>query len=150
MTLNIQDIISMSVGILYVIPIYLYFITRNIIHIKGFIGLGLTFFITESIKYFFIKEKSPRPKGALNCDLLCLNGNQEGKPGMPSSHSAIVSFFAAFYIQQSNNIFVKISLCLYAGLVMLSRYLKKCHTINQIIVGSVLGLILSFITVREL
>jgi len=153
MTLNIQDIISMSIGLLYIIPLFLYYITGNRLHFTGFLGLASTTIITEGIKYFLIKERSPRPKGAKNCDLLCQDGNQEGRPGMPSTHSANVAYFAGFYIQQTDNIFIKIGLVLYAALVMLSRYLKRCHTINQIAVGSLLGLVLSFFSsslVRQL
>ena len=139
----------MSIGLLYIIPIILYYITGNIIHFKGFIGLGSTAVITESIKYFLIKERSPRPKGARNCDLLCQDGDQEGRPGMPSTHSAIVSFFSSFYIQQTDNILIKLGLGVCAGLVMLSRYLKRCHTINQIAVGSIIGLTLSFLVTRN-
>ena len=69
---------------------------------------------------------------------------------MPSSHSAEVVFFSAFYIQQTNNIIIKICLVVYAGLVMLSRYIKRCHTINQIVAGALLGLSLSWIVVRQL
>lgn len=149
MTINIQDIISMSIGLLYIIPLILYYVTGNLIHFKGLLGLGSTAIITESIKYFLVKEKSPRPKGARNCDLLCQDGNQEGRPGMPSTHSATVSFFSSFYIQQTDNIFIKLGLVTYAVLVMLSRYLKRCHTINQIVVGSIIGLVLSFVAIRN-
>lgn len=148
--MNIQDIISSSIGLLYFIPLILYNYTQNPLQLKGFIGLGATTIISETIKYVFIKQLSPRPKGATNCNLLCNDGNQEGRPGMPSSHSAEVVFFSAFYIQQTNNIIIKICLVVYAGLVMLSRYIKRCHTINQIGVGALLGLSLNYLVVRHL
>lgn len=130
----------MSVGLLYIIPIILFFNTRNYIHLKGFLGLIGTTFLSEFIKYRIIGTTSPRPKGARDCNLLCNDGRQEGKPGMPSSHSAEAVFFAAFYFKQTKNPIIQGGLVLYPVLVMISRYLKHCHTFNQVIAGAVLGL----------
>jgi membrane-associated phospholipid phosphatase len=140
---NTQDIISMSVGLLYFIPLILFIFTNNSFHLKAFIGLLGTNIISETIKHNFIKNISTRPFGAKNCDLLCVDGDQTGKPGMPSSHSAIVVFFASFYYQYTDNLFIKNLLIVYAIFVMLSRYLKRCHTIIQIVTGAILGLIIS-------
>jgi membrane-associated phospholipid phosphatase len=148
--MNIPDILSGSVIIIYIIPFILYTITGNYIHFKGFLGVVGTTIISESIKLFLIGKTNPRPHNAKDCNLLCNDGNQSGKPGMPSSHSASVAFFLGFYYQQSNNKFIHNSLIIYALLVMLSRYLKHCHTISQIGVGAILGLSLSFIIVRHL
>ena len=140
----------MSSGILYFIPLILYYRTNDIINIKGFIGLIGATAITESIKRIIIKDISPRPIGASNCNLLCNDGNQSGLPGMPSSHSAQVAFFSSFYIQQTHNIYIKIILLGYAIIVMYSRYIKRCHTFKQIFVGAILGICLSYLTVRHL
>lgn len=150
MILTFWDAVSMSAGLLYSIPLVLYYITGDIIQFKGFIGMIGTTAISEGLKRIFIKDASPRPNGALNCNLLCNDGNQSGRPGMPSSHSAQVAFFAGFYIQQTHNLVLKIGLVLYAITMMLSRYLKRCHTINQIVVGGVLGVCLSYLVVRHL
>lgn len=145
-----MNIISKSIGLVFIIPIILYYYTGNAIHFKAFLGVSTTAIISESIKYFFIGNRSPRPKGAKDCDLLCKNGNQEGKPGMPSSHSAEVVFFSVFYFQQSTNPIIRIILIIYSGLMMLSRYVKRCHTINQIVVGAAIGTSLSLTIVRHL
>jgi membrane-associated phospholipid phosphatase len=147
--MNITNALSASVILLYVIPFVLYLYTGNPIHFRAFLGASTTTIVSEGIKYLFIGNKSPRPKGAKDCDLLCKDGNQEGRPGMPSSHSALVAYFSGFYYQQTNNVIVRTFLVLYAGLVMMSRYVKRCHTINQIIVGSILGLSLSWLVVRQ-
>ncbi len=144
----VYDLILMSVGILYLIPLIFYILTKNQMHLKAFIGVGGTTIISESIKYVLGKV-SPRPEGAKNCNLLCNDGNQSGQPGMPSSHSATVAFFSGFYFQETDNIIIKLFLVGYAALVMASRYMKKCHTINQIAGGALLGVSLSWI-VRHL
>jgi membrane-associated phospholipid phosphatase len=137
--MNFQDFLSSSILILYIIPIILYGITRNPYHKIAFIGtLGATA-ISECIKHIFIKEASPRPQGAMNCNIMCTNGNREGKPGMPSSHAATVAFFATYYVRHTNNLYIRGILISYAVLVMMSRYHKRCHTVPQIMVGALLG-----------
>lgn len=134
------DCVTMLILLVYIIPFVLYFYTFNIIHLKAFLGAYGTIMLSESLKYFVIGKASPRPEGATNCNLWCNDGNQSGQPGMPSGHSANVSFFAGYYWQQTNNIIIRSLLVMYAGIIMLSRYLKKCHTINQIIAGTIFGL----------
>lgn len=149
--INLMNTISMSVGLLYIIPVILYYVTGNIIHLKAFLGVTGTTIISETIKYFFIGKASPRPHGATDCNMLCNDGNQSGRPGMPSSHSASVAFFYGFYAQQpSTNPVISNLLLGYALLVMLSRYIKRCHSLSQIVVGATLGLSLSWFAVRQL
>ena len=148
--MNILNLISMSVGLLYVIPPVLYAITKNVIHIKAFLGLIGTTVISETLKYFFIGQLSSRPEGAKDCNLLCNDGDQAGRPGMPSSHSAEAAFILGFYYQQYDNRYIRLILVIYTALVMLSRYLKKCHTINQVFAGAFLGLCLSWLSVNIL
>ena len=141
----------MSVGLIYIIPVVLYYITGNIVHFKAFLGVTGTTIISETIKYFFIGKTSPRPSGAKDCNMLCNDGNQSGRPGMPSSHSASVAFIYGFYTQQASTSPIISNLLLgYALLVMLSRYIKQCHSLSQIIVGATLGLSLSWFAVRQL
>ena len=143
------DIISISIGALYIIPIILYDITNNSRHLLALCGLLAITCISEFIKYNVIGELSIRPKGAKDCNLLCTDGKCEGKPGMPSTHSAIVSFFVGFYINQTENVCIQLILLFYAYLVMLSRHLKRCHTIYQIGTGSALGFAASFIVLKK-
>ena len=148
--MNIFDGLSMSVGLLYIIPLLLYYVTQNPIHFKAFLGTAGTTIISETLKYFFIGKSNPRPQGAKDCNLFCNDGNQAGKPGMPSSHSSEVAFFSGFYYQQTHNPIIRASLVIYAGLVMMSRYVKRCHTISQIVGGTLLSLSLSWFVVRHL
>lgn len=101
--------------------------------------------VSHMLKVDIVKEASPRPKGACDCDLLCMDGNQEGKPGMPSGHSSAAAFFSAFYYQQTSNPWIKVSLILYTILVMTSRYLKKCHSLSQIAAGGLIGLLMNYL-----
>jgi len=148
--MDVIDVLSNSVILLFIIPFLLYLFTGNYIHIKAFLGTAGTTIISESIKYFIIGNASPRPKGAKNCNFLCNDGDQSDRPGMPSGHSSEVAFFSGFYYQQTTNPLIRSFLVVYAGLVMLSRYIKHCHTINQIVAGAILGMSFSWLAVRHL
>ena len=137
--MNFQDFISSSILIIYIIPIVLYGITHKPYHKIAFIGALATNSISEIIKHVFIKDISPRPEGAINCNIMCTNGNQEGKPGMPSSHAATIVFFTTYYYCHTRNFHIRAILIGYAVLVMMSRYHKRCHTVPQIMVGALLG-----------
>jgi membrane-associated phospholipid phosphatase len=99
-------------------------------------------FFTEFLKHNVIKERSTRPSGAKDCNLLCDDGNQAGRPGMPSGHSSTVAFFAAYYFQQTTNPWIRAALLGYASLVMWSRYDKKCHRPTQIALGAFIGIVM--------
>jgi len=135
--------ISMSAALLYVVPIIGYIVNNNYIHIKALLGLLATTGIGEFIKHYIIKEGSPRPKGAKDCNLWCNDGKQDGRPGMPSGHSSQVTFFASYYYGQTKNEWIRAGLIVYALLVMFSRYEKHCHTVPQILAGALLGFIIS-------
>ena len=133
----------MSILLVYIIPGIMYIYTHNpreIIAIVGVFGLNM---ISESIKHLIIGTSSPRPKGAYDCNLLCTDGLQEGRPGMPSGHSSQVVFFASFYYSQTKNPWIRSGLIIYALLVMYARYAKHCHTIPQIATGALLGFLMS-------
>ena len=137
--MTLLDLISISVGIIYGIPVLLYILNGNAKHISAFIGLVGTLLSSEFIKRFIVKDVSVRPPGANNCNMLCDDGKQSGKPGMPSSHTAVATFFVTYYFQETSNIFLKSAMVIWLGSVMLSRYLKRCHTIYQIGVGALYG-----------
>jgi len=141
--MNLLNAISFSVVFLYLVPIVLFFYTQNLQQLLGLLGLYGTTFLSEFLKYYVINDRSPRPKGATDCNLLCNDGNQEGRPGMPSSHSAEVAFFTGYYWDQVSHPALRGAMVLYAALVMASRYLKRCHTLEQIGAGALLGLTLS-------
>ena len=141
--MRIDDIISLSVLLVYIIPAILYVNTYNIRDLFAIIGITGSVAASEGIKYFVIKERSLRPIGATDCNLWCTDGNQEGRPGMPSGHSLMATFFAGYYFNEIDNIWIKIALVIFAIAVMISRYTKRCHSIEQIVIGCLLGLFMS-------
>jgi len=135
----------MSVGVIYLTPFVLYWMTGQNIHLKAWLGLMATLGVSHMLKVDVVKQASPRLKGARDCDLMCMDGNQEGKPGMPSGHSSAAAFFSAFYYQQTANPWIKAALVLYVMIMMVSRYLKRCHSVSQIAVGGLIGLLMNYL-----
>ena len=133
----------MTIFPLNMVPVLLYYLTGSNYHKVAFIGMLITGAITCCIKYILVKDVSTRPKGAFNCDMPCSDGNQEGQPGMPSSHTSVAVFFASFYILHTTNPYIRAALIGYALLMMRSRYVKRCHNLSQIIAGALLGIGLS-------
>jgi len=141
----ISDFISIIAGSVYIIPLILYYVTQNSYNFDIFLGTTGTTIISELIKKYLIGRASQRPDGAKNCDMLCMDGNQSGYPGMPSSHASTVTFFAVMYWYKTDSYIIRSLLIIFILSVLIARFVKHCHTINQLIGGVLLGLILSII-----
>ena len=145
-----DNVMSLSVIVLYLVPWIRYVQTKHSSELKPFWGLIGTVALNESIKHVVIGKASPRPACASDCNLWVNDGPQGGRPGMPSGHSAQVSFFTGYYLQTLTSAPLRLFLVFYAILVMFSRYTKSCHTIPQILSGSILGFMMSYLAVRHL
>jgi len=105
-----------------------------------------------------------RPKGAMSCSL---NGTNELSVsfGMPSGHSILAFFVSVYLILYIFNInfsefrnptiikiiYLIISLLLIVLSVFIGYtriFIAKCHTIQQVIVGSIIGSLLGYLTHR--
>jgi len=146
----ISEIISLSL-IPFIATPYILFIFS---HDKRWLIIALNSFIAVSI-HSLIKRISPyqkykflqRPIGAKNCDLFSRNGLQEGKPGFPSGHvTSIVSFFVSLYLlfPDYRNYTIPFGI-IYTLLMAISRINKRCHTLLQVVSGSLLGFIIPII-----
>lgn len=141
----LDNIISISVLAVYIIPAILYYFTQNPRELKAIAGAFGTVTISEGIKYLIIGTSNPRPKGARDCDIFCRDGLQESRPGMPSGHSAMAAFFAGYYFDETDNVWIKVGLIVFAVLVMYSRWSKRCHSLEQIMAGALFGLCASIL-----
>jgi dolichyldiphosphatase len=115
-----------------------------------FIALCVNFIINIILKGILWQNQgnAKRPRGAT--DDKCGD-----KYGNPSGHSQFAWFFATFwilYIFTSNifnnnvaNILSCISLILIAIIISSSRIYIRCHTISQVLLGSVIGIFIGAI-----
>lgn len=150
-----------------------YLATGEFMYIRLFIYVFLTEVIVYTLKQF-TKDKFSnvlsndiiyRPKNSGDCMgcgsiFYCENNCvvSDTQVGMPSGHTAVAFMFATFFISKIwtspgfllFKIARTVALVLIAIMVGMSRvYLENCHTVSQVIAGSVvgmtLGLLFSFI-----
>lgn len=104
----------------------------------------------EFIKFNVIGDASPRPLQATNCNIFCNNGAQGGKPGMPSTHMAVAAAFSTLYfpvgpIGDTIQLPILYGFGFFIVAMAAARYFKFCHTPNQIIVGTLFGILCGLI-----
>lgn len=132
----LANTVSLFINALFFIPIVIAVLLK-----RASIALITLEMVVGAISVEFIKPlfDSPRPAGATACNLLCNSGSWAGKPGFPSGHMTITSVFAtsmAFLYPTPLAIGSCVALVLAMGW---SRYAKKCHTLTQIIGGTLYG-----------
>lgn len=151
---------SFGYGVLLHQPIWCYY---------ALVSLSVDVTVHTLKRYFFyplyqylgvtslpILGRGIRPDGAKNCGWFIDCDNPKGHGyGMPSGHSASAFVFATFWslylLEQSGltsrqrQVSIGI-LFIIAGAVAYSRYLIRCHTPQQIILGSLLGSFVGYIS----
>ena len=147
---TIWDLISCSEGLLFLAPIVLYFNTYDFKHIQKVLVLLTTMLFGEFVKFNIIGDTSPRPAQAANCNIFCNNGAQGGKPGMPSTHMAVAAAFSTLYFPTGPiAVIIKLPITYGFGLLIVTmaaaRYFKFCHTPEQIIIGTLFGVLCGLI-----
>jgi membrane-associated phospholipid phosphatase len=99
------------------------------------------------LKKQFIKYNiGKRPKKAFNCNFFNCGGKSISG-GMPSGHMGfmgiIIGIIYNMYKLNNNKTYIYVYL-LMVILTGISRYLLKCHTLLQIIMGYVIGILLGY------
>tara|TARA_X000000950_G_C13702084_1_gene572558 strand:- start:344 stop:784 length:441 start_codon:yes stop_codon:yes gene_type:complete len=139
---SIFDLISLLIpSIIYLIS-FAQFLKNNYTLINGIL---VTYILEKLFKYLTKNiDIFKRPLGAYNCDIFNCNGNVENNPGFPSGHVAVTSFFMNYLFFKSRLcISFYIFYCFPIYIVAISRIYKKCHNIEQVIGGYLLGLAIS-------
>ena len=150
---------SFIFGIIFRKPIGIYFsiyilLTDILTH---FIKLFFKNFLYKNIKKLPLLGLGKRPNGSINCGLFIDENNPKKIAtsfGMPSGHSSTAVLFALFWIiyitKNYNfdllNILNILLLIFISSSILYSRYILGCHTIQQIIIGSILGGVYSIIS----
>jgi len=139
------------------VSICLYLITPSIKTFEIVCAVTITHFSVDVFKTFaklIMKNKTfpiigtgLRQKGAKNCGYL-KNDKMTTSYGMPSGHSMMATCFATsmtIYLQNKEDLtdnqklYSCIVLWLITGSACLSRFVYGCHTLAQVIVGSLIG-----------
>jgi len=133
-------------------PVILFILTLFFLrNMKTYLNFFIIGFILNNILNilfkFFIKE--PRPLEDLKLiEIAIVNGYRIGidKFGMPSGHAQNCGFCLLFVTLVLQNYYI-ISLYLLISFISLfQRYLYKNHTLLQLIIGFIIGLLCGFLT----
>ena len=89
-------------------------------------GVFICILINQILKNIFRQQ---RP----NTEKHCID-----KYGMPSGHSQL-AFFCFFYFANKNNFLETLIMLLLSIYISYTRVILQCHTVNQVLVGSVIG-----------
>jgi hypothetical protein len=157
--LNIAEYISL-IPFVYWSFLYIYYflytikIVPFVFSIKYIFGFTTIVFISENLKKIVFEKMKPlskRPKDACGCDFFSIKGNVGGNPGLPSTHMSIVSYFAFYnmliintYCLEQNRLTFHSLNIIFLIFTGWSRYYKKCHNIEQILTGILLGSIYAY------
>jgi membrane-associated phospholipid phosphatase len=167
--------LELSAKFLSVLPFYYfiflgmintYLIFTNIIQFKRLflytLGIISATLFSEIIKKCvtpvgILKNFWYRPKGAKGCDYLSIKGfAPDFTPGCPSGHMSTTSYFVIYNIlllykywpTSFNRITIVILNLVFLGLMGWARMYKKCHTLTQVIGGTIFGGIIATIFYR--
>lgn len=69
----------------------------DIIYVIGFVTTLLSTDILKQI-FFPLFDAAKRPEGARGCDFFSIKGDVSGRPGFPSGHMSIVTYWALYNI----------------------------------------------------
>jgi membrane-associated phospholipid phosphatase len=145
----VANIVSLTFTGTLITCVFMYAYNGDIWWIWLFGGLIVANVIVSGLKPLFgIIPPFGRPAGATGCDAFCLKGPVGGEPGFPSGHMTISSMFvAALWLRYHN------PLILWIGVPWLiamgwSRWAKRCHNIEQIMAGTLTGVLSAVILLQ--
>ena len=156
---RLADWVSLTPAAGYLVLLALLIVTRDpyyIIIAVGMTTVALAVKLTKGATRPFLGEAAwlARPAGARGCGALngedCDAVGSDGSgacAGMPSGHQAITAFFVFSLIFYHRLTVVSaplwIALLALNFAVGVSRVYKECHTIPQVVVGSVVGILVA-------
>lgn len=122
------------------------FLLRNLKYYLFFYIFG---FIINNILNIFLKIliKEPRPnKDETFFELMIFNGKRIGydKYGMPSGHAQNCLFSLAYIILTLNQPIIGIFYVIISSISLIQIYEYKNHTIMQLIIGSIIGILFAY------
>ena len=131
----------------YILLVVSIFLLRNLKHYLIFYIFGI--FINNLINIILkLLIKEPRPEDDIkNIELMILNGKRVGydKYGMPSGHAQNCLFSLVYVTLVLNQPSVTLLYVIASTVSLIQRYEYNNHTIMQLIVGSVVGILFAHV-----
>ena len=138
--LVIANLVSLSAILLFILP-WGFFVATNS---RVFLWLGVVASLADGStkiwkRIFGTESVFGRPVGACDCDILCRNGDQSGRRGFPSGHMTITSVVCIAFALIYGGLARWTSAMVMIGVMGWARYVKRCHNLIQISVGTIYG-----------
>ena len=129
--------------ILFFTSIYLLFYKWSTLFIY-FLGFGINILINIVLKAFIQQPRPEEDKRLFNLEIL--NGKRIGfdRYGMPSGHAEAVFFSTSYIFFVLNNFWISFMFLMLSVLTCIQRTVYKNHTISQVCVGGIIGIIVGW------
>lgn len=138
--LLIANLVSLSAIVLFMLPWSFFVATKHPVFLWMGIAVSLADGSTKIWKRLFgTASIFGRPYGACDCDIFCINGTQNGKPGFPSGHMTVTSFLATTFALLQPGLPYQLAAIAVVIAMGWARYFKKCHNLMQIVAGTIYG-----------
>lgn len=86
-----------------------------------------------------------RPAGAKGCDLFCIGGGVGGEPAFPSGHMTATTMFVGVMWLHYGHTYILVAGIPWILAMGWSRWVKRCHTWQQVVGGIFTGTVFSYI-----
>lgn len=115
-------------------------IVRRPIYLSGYLVFTAINQSINALLKSIIKEPRPEPNGKTDYD----------QHGMPSGHAQHIFFFITFTYLVNKSVMVLLLELFLSFITLYQRWKYKKHTISQLIVGSLLGIIIAYFSVEAI
>ena len=139
----LADTISISILIVYVFPAYMFILYKHIWWLLFLLGLISANVVVESVKGLLVEYS--RPLGAKGCDLFCVGGDVGGQPAFPSGHMTATTMFVGVMWLHYGHTYILLAGIPWILAMGWSRWIKRCHTWQQVVGGIFTGTVFSYI-----
>lgn len=137
----IWDVISVALIACVIFPFLRYVESHDPRWLWMGVGLLLADGSTKIIKNLTYPLQGPflRPKDGSDCDIFCRNGPSGGRPGFPSGHMTVTTFFFTYLWLKNQSTQLAIFGLFTTLLMALARMKKQCHNELQVLFGAFWG-----------
>ena len=138
----LADSVSMSILFVYLFPTYMFILYKHIWWLWFLVAL-----VSANIVVEVVKGVLPygRPAGAKGCDLFCVGGDVGGEPAFPSGHMTATTMFVGVMWLHYGDTYILVAGIPWILAMGWSRWVKRCHTWQQVVGGIFTGTVFSYI-----
>jgi membrane-associated phospholipid phosphatase len=138
----LADTISISILIVYLFPAYMFILYKHIWWLCFLLAVISANIVVEGVKGLL---PYGRPAGAKGCDLFCIGGGVGGEPAFPSGHMTATTMFVGVMWLHYGHTYILVAGIPWILAMGWSRWVKRCHTWQQVVGGIFTGTVFSYI-----